>query len=418
MKTRKVILSFIGTGNYTPCIYKSEIHVKTSSNVKFIQTAVAQMFEFDKYYIFETQKAKETHHEGLIAELNLLVDKVEFINILEAQNEKDIWKIFTNIINVIDENDDIVLDITHAFRYFPMLGMVLLDFLKTTKNIKVNDIVYGAFEQKQTIQNEFIAPLLHLKSFSDLQDWTRAARNYKEYGVFSGLNLLSTFENKKTLKETQGKDKSAKMIERVSKDMEILSNNILYNRSQELNEFNFSELQKNLEQLNEIGISIAPLKTLINLFKNKVATFSSNYVWLDSAKWCLTHDLIQQGFTQLQEGIISDLVIRYRNELCDLHVENLNKMELEKRNFVSSFINVINANTEKEKWSKLLSENINICDKIKPDTKLCQLYSEITNYRNNINHAGYENSSQTPKKLKEKLKEFINRIEEILKFNL
>jgi len=200
--------------------------------------------------------------------------------------------------------------------------------------------------------------------------------------------------------------------------MEILSNNILYNRSQELNEFNFSELQKNLEQLNEIGISIAPLKTLINLFKNKVATFSSNYVWLDSAKWCLTHDLIQQGFTQLQEGIISDLVIRYRNELCDLHVENLNKMELEKRNFVSSFINVINANTEKEKWSKLLSENINICDKIKPDTKLCQLYSEITNYRNNINHAGYENSSQTPKKLKEKLKEFINRIEEILKFNL
>src|SRR5690606_16601888 len=68
-------------------------------------------------------------------------------DIPEGFSSEEIWSIFQKIVDNVHTGDIIYLDITHAFRSIPMLGMVLLNYLKALHRIEVKAIYYGAFEK-------------------------------------------------------------------------------------------------------------------------------------------------------------------------------------------------------------------------------------------------------------------------------
>ncbi|MDR2689717.1 MAG: TIGR02221 family CRISPR-associated protein [Azoarcus sp.] len=124
-------------------------------------------------------------HTGRLSEK--LGYQVECLLIDYARDEKGQIDLLDRLANKLSENEHIALDITHSFRHLPMLALVAARFLTRVKNIKVEDIYYGALEMTESDQ---ITPVIHLKGLLDLLDWVDALASYDkdgDYGVFSAL---------------------------------------------------------------------------------------------------------------------------------------------------------------------------------------------------------------------------------------
>ena len=131
----KVYLSFLGATDYIPCTYFRE-NIGEVKNARFVQQAMIGLFckdwnQEDRICIFTTNAAEtknwnDNGHvrkyasecKGLkscIDQFNLDVD-VRNISIPEGKNEKEIWEVFQIIYDCINLNDEVIFDITHAFR--------------------------------------------------------------------------------------------------------------------------------------------------------------------------------------------------------------------------------------------------------------------------------------------------------------
>ena len=87
-------------------------------------------------------------------------------DIKDGKDTDEIWEIFDVIYNEINDGDELFLDITHAFRYLPMLLTVLINYSKFLKKITVKSITYGNFMAEGDLK-----PIMDLTSISVLQDY-------------------------------------------------------------------------------------------------------------------------------------------------------------------------------------------------------------------------------------------------------
>jgi hypothetical protein len=121
---------------------------------------------------------------------------------------------------------------------------------------------------------------------------------------------------------------------------------------------------------------------------------------LSAVNWCIDKNLIQEGFTLLQEGIISLFLLDdYDNE--------------KKRNFVSGYLSQYKSGkfestrfnlqiTEIIELEKLLNSNEKIAD-------WADIFSQIANIRNDINHAGIRENPIQATAFKSKLKDLYQK---------
>ena len=95
--------------------------------------------------------------------------------------------ILRRIAAYVGPDEDVILDITHAFRHLPVLAMVAAHYLERVRGAKVSAIYYGAFEMKD---QDGITPVINLHGLLQLMDWVQALAAYEkdgDYGVFSQL---------------------------------------------------------------------------------------------------------------------------------------------------------------------------------------------------------------------------------------
>ena len=228
---RKVFISVLGLTNYGECIYVKDEY--KSPSVRFIQEAtldyLCQQNEWtanDTAYILLTNgaenvnwyndghKNKETGEiikcEGLqcrLQKLNLPFEINTISKIPDGNTEEEIWEIFERVFNELQDDDELYFDLTHGFRYLPMLVMVLINYSKFLKNTSVKSITYGNFESRNRVTNE--APIIDLLPLSALQDWTYAAGQFLDSGNVDKLQYLSDKELKPILKNAKGSNKDA-----------------------------------------------------------------------------------------------------------------------------------------------------------------------------------------------------------------
>ncbi|AEI50678.1 TIGR02221 family CRISPR-associated protein [Runella slithyformis] len=341
---RKIFISFLGTNNYVPCNYFVETDAtRKVSDIKYVQEAIIKLFcsdftKNDAIFTFTTTLAHQMNYlddgqwnnksqqydlpnTGLQGVYKNILGgsnspQYQSLPIKEGFSEKEIWEIFETVSSVIEKDDELILDITHAFRFLPMLGITLIDFLKVTKNITVKGVFYGAFE-KLGVQSKVLsmpieernAPIINLLSLIELQRWTQAANNFNQYGFADGILELTNKNIKPILAKSQGRDELSQNLRGLGNIIDTLIKNIFTNRGRNLNEFNSESLENNISFIESSDLFIKPLKSLFEIIKNKIIPFTySKEIWLESAKWCNNHNLIQQGITQLQEGIITYLL--------------------------------------------------------------------------------------------------------------
>lgn len=444
---RKVLISFLGTNNYIDCNYYHEADPSRKiKDVKYIQEALVQLYcqdftDQDVLYFFLTDDARKKNWEndgyvdfktkeaipnkGLknrlsnLQEEGLLNGRIEDISIEEGFTTEQIWAIFATIFECLEPDDEIIFDITHAFRSLPMLGMTLINYAKVLKSVTVKQIHYGAFEALGTASDvgkkpieERNAAILNLVSFSELQEWTKAANIFTKYGNSKAIVDLAKQTIIPILREKQStKTDTARKINKMASNLELVTDYLSTNRGKELVEGKiFETIWMQLSELSEEKF-IAPMQPILNKVKEKIAIFSTHEDCLNGFKaveWCIEHGLVQQGITMLQETLFTYFCVRH----------NLDYKSQTDRDLISTCFWIKNQKAENDqtKWNSEallnLQKTMEILNGI--SMQIAADYDSLTqSARNDINHGGFSKNA-SPQNLKKKLIDSYDKIKSTL----
>lgn len=359
---RKVFISVLGTGFYEPCSYKKGSFA--SSETRFIQQATLEYLKVnnnwttknsegevvDRIIILLTNGAKNTNWDkGITERLNRKGQKepyigleqelqnmnlpcpVETITIPDGKDEDEMWTIFNAVYDKLRHNDELYFDLTHSYRYLPMLVLVLGNYAKFLKGVKVKHISYGNYEARNAETNE--APLMDILPLTMLQDWTFAAADLIRNGNIEKLQELKDDNALMPLMRTKGKknidrklteeflDGYIKCLKGFLDDMKLcLGPNIL-------NGTTINNIMACHDQVSEVLEQvIAPIPPIIAKIQGSLQRFESTDTLqpesiqngYEAAKWCYDHQLYQQAATILDENISTDFCQRLGTDERDI----------------------------------------------------------------------------------------------------
>ena len=416
----KVLLSFLGTSKYQKCSYYFENKENIVKGVKYIQEAMVELFlkkfENFKVYIFITDEAKKKNWDNKLEKILITKygeEKIKPVKIPSINSEAEIWELFDIVYSSIPEKSEVIIDITHAFRSIPMLAVILINYAKILKNIKVNGIYYGAieilgpFSEIEKIPEEKrIAPIINLTSFLKLMEWTEASFEFSRYGISKKLKDLTMAEVIPRLKKSKGKDENAKKLNFIANQLDNFTKCITTVRGKDLLfSINYSQIKSYLEDV-KTTLKIKPLKPLVNIILDKIDNFNNNDIlnFIPAVEFCIKHNLIQQAITILLEGVITYFCEKFQFDYIDIS----------KRNLISQVMNIKTKNIPENKWEEPANKNIEITKQLlkKVDKEIANIFCKLQDMRNDINHAGFKPNSRKVETFEKKLKDFFEKIKE------
>lgn len=339
---RKVFISVLGATFYEKGKYGRKECGFLSKETRFIQQATLEYLTAEKWnendaaYILTTERARTENWNKTITKrihptrgeeeytgLEQVIDNMHLpfptvsVPIKDGNNEDEMWAIFQGLYDCLQEKDELYLDLTHSFRYIPMLMLVLGNYAKFLKHVKIRSITYGNFEAGKLCDDK-VAPIIDLLPLTMLQDWTFAAADLIRNGNSEQLQELTKENALQPVLRSKGKKNLERMtveqplseyvkaLRDMLADMKLcLAPSIIWGKSINATQTYYSIVQKRYSEL------IAPIPPIVNTIQNSFSQFRTtnalNPVQLqngyEAAKWCYEHQLFQQAFTILDENI-------------------------------------------------------------------------------------------------------------------
>ncbi len=465
-------LSVLGSGLYEPIRYQNEDF--TSGIQEYVQLAVIEKHKDElmgkdaRITIFVTNDARgsrkanledrdltsfdknkmkdwngceasiksETEKYGLYSQLQIrypeLSEKFYPCDIEVPSTKDNIYKVFQSIYNELREGDEIIFDITHSLRSIPMLAMTVINYAKVMKDCTLRRIYYGAYE---AATEDKIAPLVDLTMYDDILEWTNAANEFISYGIAGSMR--DVFKKKMRYATKAERIKWAK-LKSVSDDAALLSETILAsrgcgNRGDDMPadtsiQAAIKRYKNSCGKMSGTEIEIqefAPLYPLIQKTQDAYAQldYEENYrTGLAVVNWCINHDMVQQGYTALEETIITYICKKYQFDENEqkYRVDIVNQVigilsyaisgkididnpEMRMQLFDRYFSLKGNTNNQEEclKFTQMARELIAVID-----IRYVQILGKLKEYRNDINHFGMRSQPKSTKALKSKLTEY------------
>jgi CRISPR-associated Csx2 family protein len=358
----------------------------------------------DKVIIFTTEEAREKNYnnratrnketlegqglEHILERLQKkgLIGEYSAVTIPNGNSDMEIWEVFQSVFTHISEGDELYFDITYGFRSLPMLGIVLLDYARTLRNVSIKKLYYGNYEAGRANQKpgELVhAPVLDLTPFAQLQEWTSAAKIFLNGGNAEPLAALTEEQNPE-----------------ISRNLRLFAPAILTCRGWQLAEgIDISSFRKLVDSSLASPIA-AQLRPLLEKTQEKLEPFESNNLHngLHAVKWCIDNGLVQQGYTFLQETIVS-LVLE----------KVFTKKYLTDTDYRADTGTALNGKNPAMPGLRLKTDMDNyrlVFDYVKSQQGLSRLYKKLTGndgLRNDINHCGFNGNYATPQRLNEEL---------------
>jgi len=360
---------------------------------------------------------------GLEKRLNEINTKavIRKIDIPEGNNEQEIWEIFEIVYNTLEEDDEIIFDITHSFRYIPMLFMVLIGYARLLKKISVAGIYYGAFEVlggynqvKEMHEEKREAPIFDLTSFEQLIEWTEAAQNFIKNGIADDFARLAREKINPVLKDSHGKDQAASDMRNIIINIEKISRNIFVNRGADIINFNYDHIKKPLQSLQENDIFIKPMKPLMAVIEKKIDTFAQNDIenGFRAVEWSVEHGLYQQAVTMLQENTFTMILAREnmewgleKNRHAISKAFKIKALKMENPDFTDD--------EERQLVARLLKNPVVI--------ECHGLFERLTRLRNDLNHGGYltekNKKAKSSESIRDQFQTIYSAIKDVLKWD-
>lgn len=423
----KKFLSFLGTTNYKECTYKFDESSKGKYYSKFIQealikTACKDWIRKDTAVIFLTEEARnknwyniENEERRLKTILGDVHINVKDIPIPDGKSEGEIWEIFDIVSNQIDENDEIIFDITHSFRSIPMLALVVLNYVKVVKNAKILGIYYGAYEAKDS---ENIAPVFDLTPLDEILEWSQAVNTFLKYGNSGHLKDISVERLKPDLSKEQWARDTKQFINSLNnltmclytcRGMTISGKGSSHKSIPAASQLVKDNLQK-IKTIDENN-QIKPLVPLMEKIENRIDIFDKDdnlRSGIATVKWCIDNNLVQQAYTALDETMKTYVCMKF-----NLDPTNYNhREEIAQKSLKIKALKIDeNKWRVKEKYRKEVKEIV-----AQLDDELISLSQKISNRRNDINHFGFRHDAVEyeclAKDVEECYKEFLDYLKE------
>jgi CRISPR-associated Csx2 family protein len=448
----QVFISFLGAIPYQDTQYYFGDKEKPCASTPYVQEAIlSQLAERGKaigqVFVFTTKDAAENNYFKQIKSFNQetgkpvfdengralesrladlikakVIKQYESVLIPEGNSEAEIFKVFGILhekLSVLPADTEVIFDITYGFRSLPLLCIVLLNYVRTLHNIRVAHIFYGNFEVGRHEQQQELktmrengattedisafkskptqSPVLDLRAFADLQEWTSAARVFLEGG------------NAKPLAELMPPEK-----QEIGQAIQNFTDQILTCRGNALS------VRKDLKKIKKVIGSLqlesnieAQLRPILEKIEQKMAGFSdeTSLNGFAAVRWCIQHNLIQQGYTFLEETCKSFLIEK------TVGLEHINNPVC--RQSAGTALKAIHL----KNWGKAGEVDMTLtqemADLIKVEfPRLVQFYRKLTGFtglRNDINHCGYMLNPKSPEALKSDLEEVFQEITSALK---
>jgi CRISPR-associated Csx2 family protein len=224
----RVLISFLGTGspvkgheyNYNMAKYRFG-ESEREYECPFVAAAIAEEYQVDRIVLLGTVRSMWEEVYRYFGERNNCFDEYVWLEIgdwreknnhtsaLEILHEKEISEALkpgsgsrvvpiyygitaeeirknSDIIlglerDVLQRDDEVILDITHAFRSLPMYVMNLLFYLRNVsdKQITISHICYGMMEMSREVG---YSPVVELKELLTVNDWIEGAYSFRKYG--------------------------------------------------------------------------------------------------------------------------------------------------------------------------------------------------------------------------------------------
>lgn len=429
---RKVFISVLGTGFYEETQYGNGSFVSTKT--RFMQQASLEHFgaekwtENDRIFILLTEKAttdnwqvqgdvrknrsdREQSYVGLekvLLGMNLKAF-VEGVSIPQGGESKDMWQVFDTVYGLIEEGDELYFDLTHAFRYLPMLVLVLANYAHFLKNTTIKGMDYGNYEAR----NGGISLLVDLMPLAAVQDWTHAAANFVENGDAGQMNILASAEVKKrkaVIFKSGGKP---------NEETKELDN--LKNFTNNLAEFTAQMKMcrgKDIYQGGCIGkikgykaddTYIQPLNPLFEKIAVSLDSFqaqSSADNLFAAARWCKDHEQYQASVTLLQEGIVTWFCCRHH-----INIDNVNEREIVNKAIKKRSALVKYRSGDDKDFERRVDEVA--ADPMMTDD-VVKNFERLSALRNDLNHSGFRRTPVKVKSLKDSIDKLFGSVKEAL----
>lgn len=406
--SRKVLLAFLGTGDYRTCAYKmpsGEIY-ETNFLLKALALSICSNWsENDRIFVFVTGESKRKNWDNrlnsdgkevkglneILSELKLKVVHQE-VEIPDVVSESKIWEIFEIMYNMLCDGDEIYVDITHGFRANPMLLMTLVNYSSFLKETTVKGIFYGAEQAAEELEGKKITPVWNLNDIALLNEWTSAALEYMNFGDSERIKKLAEKGALPGLKQGSKEEKNAALnVLNLSKALLKTSRNFATARGFAI--YRSESIKETIHYTGEIRKEnlIPPFSPFMNKIESKLKDFGSDNIlnFLFAVRYCMQHGLLQQGITLLQEGIVSFILNEMGYKWCAKTKEEENEVKKNRTN-TSNSLNILH--NPNEMFKAIGSNGSEIYRKIKENetfNKLARIFSSLSQLRNDINHGGY-----------------------------
>ena len=417
---RKVFISVLGASNYGECEYCKDN--ESFGRTRFIQVSTLRMLtkdgewshDRDAAYILLTDEAEKRNWiddgqinlktnepipgEGLRTCLKTLEREIgedrfpaviPVTSLPMGNNETEIWEIFETVFSKIEDCDELYFDITHGFRYLPMLILVLGNYAKFLKNAMVKSITYGNYEVSD--RGEKPAPIIDLEPLSQMQEWTTAAADFLQNGYVDKMSDLTNGSIRLLQKDEATRSDDNKKLNTFVKTLRTFVDERLTCRGLDI--CSGKKLHEIKEQADRLGeVVIKPLEPILEKITEALPEpGSSENNCLDAAGWCYDNHLYQQAATILEEGAVTFF--------CERHGIRIN--DEEGRKLINSAFIIKFKNLPPSEWDvdpdkmEKLTELLN--DPLLSQPAVYNAFNNISETRNDYNHAGFR-SKRDPQK--------------------
>jgi len=414
-------LSFLGTTDYEECTYEYGDLEKEQCYTKYIQEALLKIIckdwtKNDTAVIFLTERAEKENwynQQNEKRRLKIILENLDInikpVSIPEGRTEDEIWQIFNIISNVIDDEDEIVFDITHSFRSIPMLALVVLNYVKIVKNATILGIYYGEYDRNEAKIRAM--PIIDLTPLNEILEWSQAVNVFLKYGISGPFRDISTRQLGPHLKSEQWARDTRKFIDSLNNLTMCLytcrgkaaSGVGTYKKSisSAVNAVN-----NNIERIKAIDedIQIKPLIPLMEKIEKRLEIFKGNdnlSVGIASVQWSIENNLIQQAYTALDETIKTYVCEKFGLDSSD--VNNREEIAQKALRLKGQRKPEEEWDVKKEYWHMVK----NIVEKL--DDEIVSISNTINLKRNDINHFGFRNDASDYDDLESVIKKCFER---------
>lgn len=232
----------------------------------------------------------------------VLGEQSKIVLIKYGVNEEELNENITRILNIeqfLQPNDELIVDITHAFRSLPMLLMNTLIYLQNVskKHVSISNILYGMLE---TTSEFGFTPIVDLKKIMEVNEWISAAYSFSEFG-----NAY----------------KIARLLEKAGNKSEA---NILRDFSDMKNLNHVAAIEGQVQRLKGIkGLSPIAEKTILPVINDVTKILPNNKdnkhsaFQLNLAKWHSKRHNLSSAYLSLVEAIITHVCEEYEMNYND-----------------------------------------------------------------------------------------------------